>query len=238
MAGYPAKLHLGCGLTTPTGWLNVDGSWNVRLAKRPWLRRLLTAARVVPRSLAQIPFDAHIFVHDLEKPLPFETGTFDAVYSSHTLEHLHLEDARRLLHECARVLKPGGVCRTLVPDLRPIVLEYAGQYTFDPQRDPHAYMLDRARPKADVVNLRLLAHFQERTKGSFALRAYRAIKDFHTHKWMYDGESLAHYMREAGLVDVAERGLHDSRIAGIEAVERPERVLHGAGVVVEGVKPG
>ena len=32
-------LHLGCGLTAPAEWLNVDGSWNAWLAQRPLLKK-------------------------------------------------------------------------------------------------------------------------------------------------------------------------------------------------------
>ena len=27
------KLHIGCGPFTPSGWVNLDGSWNAKLAK-------------------------------------------------------------------------------------------------------------------------------------------------------------------------------------------------------------
>jgi predicted SAM-dependent methyltransferase len=36
------RLNLGCGLLTSPGWVNVDGSWNARLAKHPALRRALS----------------------------------------------------------------------------------------------------------------------------------------------------------------------------------------------------
>ena len=39
--------------------------------------------------------------------LPFESESFDVVYSSHVLEHVHSED--QALLEMKRVLKPGGV---------------------------------------------------------------------------------------------------------------------------------
>jgi predicted SAM-dependent methyltransferase len=44
-------------------------------------------------------------------------GTFDAVYTSHTLEHLYPHDVRRCVHNFQRVLKPGGVLMVVVPDL-------------------------------------------------------------------------------------------------------------------------
>ena len=48
--------------------------------------------------------------------LDFEDGTFDFIVSEHFFEHLHLPDALALLRECHRILRPGGVIRTCVPD--------------------------------------------------------------------------------------------------------------------------
>lgn len=54
---------------------------------------------------------------DIKKALPYKAETFDAVYSSHLLEHLSIEVAKNLLSECCRVLKPSGVLRLVIPDL-------------------------------------------------------------------------------------------------------------------------
>lgn len=48
--------------------------------------------------------------------LPFEDGSFTFVYSEHFFEHLTPSLARELFRECHRVLKVGGVLRTVVPD--------------------------------------------------------------------------------------------------------------------------
>jgi predicted SAM-dependent methyltransferase len=48
--------------------------------------------------------------------LPFESSSLAFVYSEHFLEHLFLDEALSLLKECHRVLGPGGVIRTVVPD--------------------------------------------------------------------------------------------------------------------------
>ena len=48
--------------------------------------------------------------------LEFEDNTFSFIVSEHFFEHLFLADAIALLRECQRILKPGGVIRTSVPD--------------------------------------------------------------------------------------------------------------------------
>lgn len=43
-------------------------------------------------------------------------------------------------------------------------------------------------------------------------------------------------LKGTGFVQVEQRECHDSRIAGVDEVEDPSRILDGAGVCVEGVK--
>ena len=226
------RLHLGCGSTTPTGWVNVDGSWSARLAKHPRLRALLGSMRLLPSHAAHDGWSRDIVIHDLTRPLPFPDGSFAAIYSSHTLEHLHLSDTQRLLEECFRVLQPGGVVRMVVPDLKAFVEDYLGQRTVWWPEEPFA-----PRTAADRLNRNLMLRPPARVGGSLPTRMYRALVDLHTHKWMYDADSLAYHMREAGFTEVAERGFLESRIAGLADVERSDRILEGQGIAVEGVRP-
>jgi ubiquinone/menaquinone biosynthesis C-methylase UbiE len=212
--------------------LNVDGSWNAWFAKHPRLLALLMTLRVIPRSIGEIPWSKGVFIHDLAKPLPFPDGIFQAVYSSHTLEHLYLEEAQRLLVDCYRVLAPGGVARIVVPDLRAQVQDYLGQRSVWWPDEPFV-----PRTAADRLNRNLCISPPARRGGSVLYRFYRSLTDRSSHKWMFDADSLAYHMRQAGFEEVEERQYLDSRIAGIGDVERPSRLLDGQGVAVEGVKP-
>lgn len=51
--------------------MNIDGSWNARLAKRPLLRKLFAALGVLPSDKAGVPWSRDIFVHDMRKPPAF-----------------------------------------------------------------------------------------------------------------------------------------------------------------------
>lgn len=51
------------------------------------------------------------------RDLPFQSESFDVVFSSHTLEHFQHGSVPRVLDEWLRVLKPGGELRLIVPDL-------------------------------------------------------------------------------------------------------------------------
>jgi ubiquinone/menaquinone biosynthesis C-methylase UbiE len=169
-------------------------------------------------------------VHDLTKPLPFEDNTVSVVYGAHVLEHLYLVDAQRLLSECKRVLRPAGVIRLVVPDLLSMTASYLRS------KNGNSTTSERITA-ANKLNEKLGFRSPAPPGGNFLYRFYSLWKDFHHHKWMYDSDSLAHYLAEAGFVAVSEKGYLQSEIPGIEEVEEACRVLDGAGVCVEGKKP-
>jgi SAM-dependent methyltransferase len=225
------KLNLGCGPNAPAGWLNVDGSWNAWLSKHPHFRRALQTVGVI-NSNQGAEWKVQPLVHDLTKSLPFPENIFSAVYASHILEHLYLADAQRLLSECMRVLKPRGTIRLVVPDLRFMVEDYLN--TRNGKRLPGS---DKASA-ADHLNERLGFRRPVPPGGNLLLKFYALSKDFHSHKWMYDSDSLCRYMEVAGFEGVVEKGFRQSDIPGIDEVEHEIRVLGGEGICVEGKKPG
>ena len=89
-------LNIGCGRRYHDDWVNLD----------------LESA------------DPNVIRHDVNNGIPFEEGKFAAVYHSHILEHLEPTDGQKLIQECYRVLKPGGILRIVVPDLECIARLY------------------------------------------------------------------------------------------------------------------
>ncbi len=231
MAGRSAKLHLGCGLVTPEGWLNVDGSLNARLARLPWLRALLGAAGLISKEAAAATWSRSILHHDVRRPLPWPDGAFECVYASHLLEHLYLNQGRRLLAECFRVLRPGGVVRIVVPDLHVCAEAFLAGKTDSALAMPHGC----AKSPGDNFNLLVIYHGVDEPGGPWGTRWYHRRNTFHQHKWMYDEPSLSARLREAGFTGVARRGYLESAIASIAEVEREVRVV--GNLAVEGVKP-
>jgi SAM-dependent methyltransferase len=220
------RLHLGCGINTPDGWINLDGAWNAWLAKHQIVCRMLKGLHALPVSLRDMRPD--IIIHDVRKPLPFQDNSIHAIYASHLLEHLYLEEAKRLLKECFRILQPGGILRMVVPDLRAIILEYMGEKILSNSSDNM-----KAASPADRLNRRLAFRVSDPSANGILYRIYNSIKDFHSHKWMY----VIMYFEQADFVDVQQLGFHQSLIEGIEEIEESERVLDGAGVCIEGIKP-
>jgi SAM-dependent methyltransferase len=54
---------------------------------------------------------------DMSRPLPFQDGTVDFLFTNHTLEHLHPHSVYFFCEEVKRVLSPSGVARIQVPSV-------------------------------------------------------------------------------------------------------------------------
>lgn len=53
---------------------------------------------------------------DITKPLPYDSGSIDAVFSEMCIEHVTPREAWSFLCECHRMLKPNGLIRIVIPD--------------------------------------------------------------------------------------------------------------------------
>jgi predicted SAM-dependent methyltransferase len=225
------RVNLGCGPNAPAGWLNVDGSWNAWLSNHRHIRTALTTLGLLGKISPGAQWNVQPLVHDLTRPLPFKDNTVSAVYAAHVIEHLYLADAQRLMGECKRVLRSGGVIRLVVPDLRSMATNYLKN------KNGGSSSPSGRIAAADKLNENLGFRSPAPPRGNFLLKYYYLSKDFHHHKWMYDSDSLIGYMERAGFAEVREKGYLESDISGIEEVEEAGRVLDGAGICVEGKKP-
>jgi SAM-dependent methyltransferase len=96
-------VDLGCGPCGPlTLVLAVVGCSGTGVELSP------SALRVGRARAASLGIDALLAVQeaDLNEPLPFEPGSFDAAMALDVV--LHLRDRSKLFHEVARLLRPGG----------------------------------------------------------------------------------------------------------------------------------
>ena len=182
MKFFPAKgarltklscVNVGCGLSPTPGWINIDNSWSVRLAEWPVIMRLGSSVGLLSqsnRSFAAAARELGVKHADVRKPLPFADNSLDVVYSSHMIEHLDREVSRFFIAEAARVLRPGGVLRLAVPDLRKHVEDYVS--TGDGNRLVEALNMSREEPVSLIMRLRA------------------RLTPFRGHRWMYDEASL------------------------------------------------
>ena len=70
---------------------------------------------------------AEIKVCNIEETLPYKKNTFDYVFSKSVLEHFYYPE--KIVNEIHRVLKPGGLVITMVPDWKSIYKMFYEDYT-------------------------------------------------------------------------------------------------------------
>ncbi len=76
------------------------------------------------------------------RPLPLPDAAFDVAYFYHVLEHHTPEEARRLLAEVYRILRPKGTFRISTPDLETTCRKYLGQLERTLQQPSDANILN------------------------------------------------------------------------------------------------
>ena len=208
-------LNLGCGRHAPESWVNIDRSPTMLLRKAPALRSLFRRANVLhDQHMDEWP--DNVIRRDLTKPLPLGDGVASAAYSSHMLEHLFLEDARRFLRECARVTKRGAVLRLALPDA-----ELFARDLLEADGDPEGGAGRR-------YNEMLRAHPEEKPSGR-GLVAF--VGGSNWHRWQPTRGLVMTMLREAGFTDVEERTFRQGALPELEIVE-----LREDGWFVEGVR--
>jgi SAM-dependent methyltransferase len=219
-------VNAGSGPADPEPWINIDGSWQARLAGHRWLAR--AGSRLLGIDVGHWP--RGVKYRDVRQGLGYPEGSLAVVYASHMLEHLYRDEALRFLQDAHGALMPDGVCRIVVPDVEQIVHWYLAH-----QREP---VETRREPSSDMLMGLMLLRSRSVGRGPIPLRLARRLSDLHEHKWMYDREGLIALFREAGFRCPMARAFLDSAIprAALEQVEQRDRVEDGAGVCVESRK--
>jgi predicted SAM-dependent methyltransferase len=152
---------------------------------------------------------------DATEPWPFEDGAAEAINSEHVVEHLDRAAAPVFFAEAFRVLRPGGVIRTSTPNLRGIAEAYlaADPATLDAHH-AHGY---EARNHADLLN---------------------NYVHMHGHRHVYDFETLALLLGDAGFEQIERAEFGDSRHALLRGVDTHEMgELAGLVVCVDALRP-
>jgi len=206
-------LNVGSGPFDPAPWVNVDGSPQALLSRFP-MGALLS--RVVGRPVGRWP--RGVRHRNVRRGLGYPPGSVAVVYASHLLEHLHRDEALAFLKDAHRTLKPGGILRVVVPDVRAIVGWYLA----------HASAVPPDRSSSDLLMEMLMLRTRAGKRRWWS-------NGIHEHKWMYDAAGLAAIVHEAGFEHQAVREFLDSAIPreALARVELASRVCDGAGVVVE-----
>jgi len=159
--------------------------------------------------------DERCFGMDAAKPWPFETGSAEAINSEHFIEHLELDEARAYLAEAFRVLRPAGLIRTTTPNLGGLVALFTECY-------PHMLEVHRSHGYAAA------------THGDMVNNYFYSWE----HRHIYDFESLATLLREAGFADVREAAFGESEHDLLRGIDRhdPDELRRSV-LCVDAVRP-
>jgi predicted SAM-dependent methyltransferase len=179
------RVHLGCGPYIKPGWVNVD------LTCKP------------PRP-EDVPPETSFINHDLRRGLPLADGSCEMIYSAHFLEHLKYVDAMRLLRDCHRVLKPGGLFRACLPNFKRMFDAYLREdwdyLSLISIRDVLPEIEPGTETLVDVVNYGVYQHGE--------------------HKWIMDMEKIGLLLRHIGFGAVAESSFREDVDPVIELRQR------------------
>jgi SAM-dependent methyltransferase len=193
------NVQYGCGLSAPSSWVNFDASPTLRLQRLPGVGRLF-------RRPGLPAFPPNVRYGDIVRGLPIPLAACDAVYCSHVLEHLALEEFRVALANTFKILKPGGVFRLVLPDLEFAVRQY----------------VDSPEPDAAVRLIRDTG-LGSLTRSRSPLRALRDWMGGSRHLWMWDYKSLARELEQQGFTAIRRAEWGDSKLPAFSDVEDESR---------------
>ena len=179
------RINIGCGRTPTNGWLNLDNSPAIKLARYTAVYMVANALGFLSKpQLDNIEWNKKnkIKYADAAKKNPLPNSSAECIYSSHMAEHLSRDEITVFLREAFRVLEGEGVLRIAVPDLRIAIDKYLRV------EDADLFM------KELLVSAPAIKNWAQKI-GLF-------FSGYRHHQWMYDGKSLEKLLASAGFTNV------------------------------------
>ena len=161
-------LHVGCGgVSLPNLWA---GAEEIRLDLDPDAK---------PDILGQMD------------NIPLPDGAVDAIYTSHSLEHVYYHEALGTLREFLRVLKPDGHAMVIVPDIQSIAQKILDDAIYEPVYEVGGVNVSAAD---------MLYGHQGLTRAGDPGKEY-----LYCHKFGYTPKTLGYALQIAGFRNVRAR---------------------------------
>jgi SAM-dependent methyltransferase len=193
----PIYVQYGCGQSCPAGWVNFDASPTLRLQRLPVLGPLFKRGGTV--------FPEGVRYGDIVKGLPIPDGSVQGIYASHVLEHLAYAEVSTALEHTFRLLKPGGIFRLVVPDLKIRAQKYLERQAAG-QADANTWFMRSVR-----------LGLERPARGP--LQRARSLFGHSAHLWMWDQASLTTALGTAGFTAVRRCRLGDCADDNFRLVE-------------------
>lgn len=189
-------VQFGCGLCAPASFRNFDAGPAFWLQLRlPFLRKAL-----VRRGFPDYP--SNIEYGDVIRGLPLQPGSVDAVYCSHVLEHLALDEFRATLRNVHSYLKPGGTFRFVLPDLEGLTRRYV-----------------ESEDAAAASRFMRESYLGVESQGSGLGKLSRSLFGRSAHLWMWDEKNMARELSDAGFTEIRRAVIGDNPDSHFAAVE-------------------
>jgi predicted SAM-dependent methyltransferase len=210
------KINLGCGNLWKDDWCNLDGGPATKLM---WCRGVPLLSRCLPATTRRYPPD--LIVHNLRRvPLPFGDDSAAVIFTGYAFEYISVNEARALLKDCWRILRPGGLMRMCQTDIAMVVQAYVD--------GSHGGACQSAIDNAEqFLGLVAPGHRQ------WSMRIFRGGGV----QQLFDKAKIEFMLAEAGFREIRFYRRDEGQCPDLEFLERPERcvapLLH-----VEARKPG
>lgn len=195
------NLNLGSGPRNVEGYLCIDKSPRLLLSKIPLSNFFMS----IFGKKYEFNWDREIKYKDVRR-LKFAENSISFIYSSHLLEHLYLYEAKKLLENSFRILKPGGVLRLALPDYHDFISQYILNSSIDPVG---AYF---------TFESSLLSWPLERQKFSEKLIS-NFFGKLHVHKWHPTSFVVTSFLHEIGFEKITEYSYQIGNIPNLGSVE-------------------
>ncbi|CAN5631894.1 hypothetical protein BH09PLA1_BH09PLA1_06330 [soil metagenome] len=198
-------VQYGCGLRAPESSTNFDASPTLRLSKWPLIGAIARNRTPFPRSVRY---------GDIVKGLSIPRESCRAIYCSHVLEHLALDEFRAAIRNTHSYLRAGGMFRLLVPDLEYVARQY----------------LESTDPRAAIEFCSSTALGRKSLPRSPSQLLTYWLSRGRRHYWMWDYKALEIELRDAGFVDIRRAAHGDSAEPRFADVEDEARWARSVGV--------
>jgi hypothetical protein len=190
-------VNFGCGSNpapSSSGYMNVDGSLTVLMARLPLPAFAFGSRADFVRSLR-----ANRIRYGTAHRLTLPENSLDGFYASHVLEHLSKHDCEDLLLRVRRWLKPSGILRVVLPDLKHLAESYIEGTT------------DASRFVASTC------------LTDDGLRWWEILFGHVRHRWMYDTTSFTRLLEKLGYREIKECEINQGRLPALNCLDIPSR---------------